>query len=96
MLDDTTVLSAEQRREFETIGFVRIRGAFSRDDAAQMEDRVWDALGQKHGVRRDDPATWEIPLGAGLQQMKTNRMFEPIGGPATVDALDGLLGQGRW
>ncbi len=90
------MLSPEQRQEFETVGFVRIRGAFSRDDAARMEDRVWDALRRKHGVRRGDRATWQLPLAKGLQSQRTHSVFEPIGGPATVEALDDLLGHGRW
>ena len=90
------MLSLEQHQEFNERGFVRLRGAFSPAEAARMEDRLWNALGHKHGVCRDDRATWQIPLGAGLQRMRTERVFDAIGGPALVGALDDLVGAERW
>ncbi len=61
-----------------------------------MEERLWATLSRKHGVCRDDPSSWEIPLGAGLQRLRTQAVFRPIGGPAVLGALDDLIGEGRW
>jgi hypothetical protein len=88
--------SQEQRSEFERSGFVRLRGAFSRAEAAAMEDHLWAALCRKHGVSREDPRSWEIPPAAGLQPLRTHAVFAPIGGPALLEALDDLIGAGRW
>lgn len=90
------MLTPEQRSEFAERGFVRLHGAFSREEAAAMEQRVWDALQRRHGVCRDDPATWQIPLGTGLQGLRTHAVFRPIGGPALTGALDDLIGKGSW
>ena len=90
------MLTPEQRSEFDERGFVRLRGVFSRTEAAAMEERLWVALNRKHGVYRDDPSSWEIPLGAGLQRLRTHSVFRPIGGPPVLGALDDLIGEGRW
>ena len=42
-----------------------------------MEDRVWTALHQKHGVDRDDRTSWRIPLSAGLQSLRDLKVFGP-------------------
>lgn len=90
------MLTPEQRAEFDERGFVRLPGAFSREEAAAMEDRLWSFLGRKHGVVREDPSSWEIPIGAGLQLLKKHAVFDPIGGPTLLGALDDLIGEGRW
>ncbi len=90
------MLSPEQRDEFESRGFLRIRGAFSRAEAALMADRLWSALGQKYDVCRGDRATWNGPVSVGLQRLRTASVFDPIGGPATLAAIDDLIGKGRW
>jgi hypothetical protein len=85
-----------RRDEFDAQGFVRLRGVFSRADAAAMEDRIWRALGRRHGISPDDPGSWEMPLGSGLQPLRTHPVFDPIGGPSLRGTLDELLGAGRW
>lgn len=90
------MLTHEQQSEFEQQGFVRLRGVFSRAEAAAMEDRLWTALHRKHGVSRDEVGSWTIPPASGLQPLRTHAVFQPIGGPALLDALDDLIGPGRW
>jgi hypothetical protein len=46
-----------QLEHFQTHGRVRVRGAFSADEAAEMRDVVWRAL-ESAGIRKDDPTTW--------------------------------------
>ena len=90
------MLTREQRQSFHERGFVRLRGVFSRDEAARMEECLWVTLHRKHGVERSDPTTWSVPLGLGLQSLRSHAVFAPIGGPTTVQAIDDLVGQGRW
>jgi Phytanoyl-CoA dioxygenase (PhyH) len=90
------MLTSEQRSDFRERGHLRLRGAFSRAEAAAMEEFIWATLSEKHGVLRDDPHSWEIPLSSGLQPIRSHPVFRPIGGPVLRAALDELIGEGRW
>jgi hypothetical protein len=90
------MLTVQQRDEFDAQGFLRLRGVFSRAEAAAMEAHIWNALSRKHGISPGDPSSWEIPPGSKLQPLRTHPVFHPIGGPALVAALDDLIGPGRW
>ena len=90
------MLTDEQRQAFDEQGFVRVKGAFSRNAAQAMEDCVWAALGEKYGARPTDPATWTVKHGSGLQPLKKLAMFEAIGSEATLEAIDDLLGENCW
>ena len=90
------MLDPSQREHFAAHGFVRLPGVFSRDAAAAMEQRVWEWLERKHGVRRDDPASWTQAQPTGLQPLKQHAIFDAIGGTALFAALDELLGAGCW
>ena len=89
-------MEASQRAGFEELGFVRIAGAFSRADAAAMEQRVWSWLERKYGLVRSDPSTWLVPSPTGLQGLKAQAVFDAIGSDALCAALDDLIGAGRW
>ncbi len=84
------------RAAFEKHGLVRLSGVFDADQAAAMEERVWQVLGQRFGVDREEPDTWDVPYATGLQGIRTDCVFAPNGGPALHAALDGLIGAGRW
>ena len=90
------MLTPRQRDDFAEQGYVRIPAAFSRTQAAAMEDRLWTFMAERHGVRREAPETWSAIFGTGLQDLKDDAVFEPIGGPATTGALDDLLGTAGW
>ena len=90
------MLTVKQRKEFDERGFTRISASFSQVDAIAMENRVWAALGEQFGVDRADPTTWSVTQAVGLGQLKTEPLFSAIGSPATVEAIDELLGAGRW
>ena len=89
------MLTPRQREEFETLGFVRLPGAFAAD-AAPMQDVVWQELERLHGIRRADPSTWRPDRPSGLQGIKAAPEFAPIGGAVTAAAIDDLLGSGAW
>ena len=84
MTDDLT-------ERFLTDGFVRLDGAFDRATADECLDRMWPDT----GADPDDPATWTEPVvrlpgyGGGPFERAANA-------PALVDALDRVVGPGRW
>ena len=90
------MLTETQRQEFADRGYLRLEQAFSTSEAAAMEDLVWSALTERQGVTRDEPESWSAAVITGLQDLKTDAVFDPIGGPATTGALDDLLGPDAW
>jgi len=77
--------------QFNDVGFVRIEGAFSGDEAAAMREVIWRALDDIHGIREDDPTTWMIERVTKLQPIKSDPVFALIGGARTRAAIDALL-----
>jgi hypothetical protein len=90
------MLTAGQREEFEQSGVVRVPGAIASRDAAKMCDRVWETLGRRFQIRRDDRSTWGARRVAGFHDLPKAENFEQIGSPAVREALDNLLGDGNW
>lgn len=90
------MLSPNWVATFERDGFVRLPAAFAREAAQAMLECVWAELERVHGLRRDRPAGWTMPFATGLQAIKDDPVFEPIGGPATCAGLDALFGPGAW
>jgi hypothetical protein len=90
------MLSSTQRETFEDRGLVRLKRAFSLAQAQAMEQRLWTALTEGYGASPDDPATWQPGWATGLQDLRADEVFEPIGGAAVTGALDELLGVRRW
>jgi len=89
-------MDPEQLERFHQDGFVRIPGAFTRAEAEAMADRVWRTLERKFELERDDANTWDVPVASGLQGLRRDRVFEPIGGTALSEGLDAILGEGSW
>jgi len=48
---------ARDLEHFQTLGWLRVPGAFSADAAAAMCAVIWGAL-EKVGIIQDDPSTW--------------------------------------
>ncbi len=89
-------LSETQRQAFADRGVVRLNGAFPESDAGYMVDKIWSVLEQKFMLRRNAPETWTENQPTGFQSLTRAGAFEPIVGPVLRDALDDLLGEGRW
>jgi hypothetical protein len=89
------MLTAEQIAEFEARGFVRIPGAFPREEAKGIEARVWRWLEKKRGVSAAAPGSWPAGQAWGLQELRSLGT-NVIGSAATCEAIDSLLGAGRW
>ena len=80
---------------FEAHGWVRLRGAFSADEAAAMRAVTWRAL-ESVGIQRDDPSTWRKERPDHLQHLKGHPAFQAVGGQRTLAAIDRLLAGQAW
>ena len=84
-----------QLRQFATLGWVGVAGAFSEEEAAAMREVVWGALDET-GLRRDDPTTWQIERPSHLQHLKSHPACRAVGSARTVEAIDRMLDGQRW
>jgi phytanoyl-CoA dioxygenase PhyH len=89
------VLSPADLEQFHRDGFVVVREAFARADAAAMEQRWWDELETAHGIRRDDRSTWRQPRG-DLKRAKRDSIQAKLLTPRVRGVIDDLLGKGEW
>jgi hypothetical protein len=85
----TTTLTAADVDAFWRDGFIRVRGAFSADDAAAMRDVIWRTL-QRRGVDRDNRRTWDQNATSHLQHLRGNPAFARIGTARTLGAIGDL------
>ena len=69
---------------------MRVRAAFSIDEAAAMRDVVWRALDDS-GIRRGDPSTWTRERPEHLQQLKADPAFRVVGSGRLLAAIDAVL-----
>jgi hypothetical protein len=89
-------LSDVQRQTFFERGTVRLPGAFSGLDAERMVDRIWQLLEKKSALRRYEPSTWTGRQPTGFQSLTRTNLFNSIGSPVVIDALNDLFGVGEW
>ena len=75
---------------FRVRGWMRVRAAFSVDEAAAMRAAVWCALA-KVGIRQTDPSTWTKERPERLQHVKGDPAFRAVGSPRLLDAIDAAL-----
>src|SRR5215510_3210324 len=80
----------ETARHFQMHGWVRVRAAFSVDDAAAMRTAVWRALNDV-GIRRDDPTTWTKERPEHLQHLKADPAFQAVGSTRLLKGIDAAL-----
>jgi Phytanoyl-CoA dioxygenase (PhyH) len=90
------MLTAEQRKEFDRSGIIRLPGAIAPSAVQEMCDCVWDAVERRGEVRRDDPRTWKAQRTTGLHDLPESLNFQRIASPFVCDALDGLFGTRTW
>lgn len=86
-----TIFSSNQIEQFIEEGYTMLRGAFPR----RVAEAVHRLVVQKVGADRDDPATWTKPF-AHLAEIYADEPFASALTPRLKDALDELLGAGRW
>jgi hypothetical protein len=87
---DETTLEHFRRR-----GWMRVPGAFSAEAAEAMREVVWRFLGRR-GILKDRPDTWSEERPPYLQALKSDPVFEPIGSPRTLAAIDAALEGQPW
>lgn len=90
------MLTGDQEDVFRATGLLRLTGAFSPAAADAVCERLWDFLADRHGIDRDDAATWSIEAPTGFQPVTHSGAFRAVGGEVLCSALDGLFGAGRW
>jgi ectoine hydroxylase-related dioxygenase (phytanoyl-CoA dioxygenase family) len=61
-----------------------------------MVDRIWELLEDKHGIRREDPASWTLRQPTGFQSLTRTGVFNSIVGIPLKEALNDLLGYEKW
>jgi hypothetical protein len=53
------VFTAAQQDDFIERGYVKVEAAFPRTAALDVQDYLWERLGERQGIVRDDPTTWK-------------------------------------
>jgi hypothetical protein len=81
--------------QFEELGWVRVPGAFSAEDAAAMRAVTWRAL-ERDGILEHDPSTWSKHRPDHLQHLKSDPAFEAVGTDTTIAAIDEVLEGQPW
>ena len=84
-------LAPAQIDQFITDGFVRIDGAFAREQADAARAILWQAT----GCDPDDPLTWTQPV-IRLGMFTQPPLTEAANTPRLHAAFDQLVGRGRW
>jgi hypothetical protein len=81
--------------QFEELGWVRVPGAFSADEAAAMRAATWRAL-EQDGILEHDPSTWNEHRPDHLQHLKKDPAFRAVGSETTIAAIDEVLQGQPW
>ena len=71
-----------------------VRKAVDMDTVAECRELTWAAMA-RHGVRREDRATW-CPLVKGMRDLSGGPFVAAYMAPALIAAYDELIGPGRW
>jgi hypothetical protein len=82
--------------QFHRTGLLRLPGAVAATDIEAMVDRIWEHLDRSYGIVRDRPETWTVGTPSGLRAITAAPQFQALGSTAVRDAVDDLLGEGRW
>lgn len=91
-----TRLTAEDRRQLDERGLVRLPGLLPKRACDEMAERLWAEMARKDGMRRDDPATWSIERPYHFKPLQESGAFRAMATPALRVMLDDLLGAGEW
>jgi hypothetical protein len=80
----------ETVQHFRVHGWMRVRAAFSADEAAAMRAAAWRALA-KVGISHSDPSTWTRERPEHLQHVKDDAAFRAVGSARLLEAIDAAL-----
>lgn len=88
------VLTPEQIEHFITRGWTKIEEAIPREQAAKVQDFLWDRLAER-GVLRGDKSTWRKPMEF-IAENYNQSPFHECATAKLADAISDLVGSGRW
>lgn len=88
------MLTAEEIRQVETLGHLRVPAVLDVPAVQSMEDRIWRRLGN-NGADRDDPSTWSADKAWGLQRIRKGDPA-PTSSSRFTEAVDALMGADAW
>ena len=75
---------------FHIHGWMRVRAAFSADEATAMRAAVWSALADV-GISRSEPSTWTKERPEHLQHLKNHPAFRAVGSVRLLQAIVAAL-----
>jgi hypothetical protein len=90
----TDILSAEQVTSFIELGYCKLLGAFTREQAAAASRIVWQRMREKAGIVQTDPSTW--PAKYDIEEHLTNPEVLSCFTDRLASAIEQLVGPGRW
>ena len=86
-------MAADNQETFEHFrihGWMRVRAAFSVEEAAAMRAAAWRALA-RIGISQSDPSTWTTERPEHLQHVKDDPAFRAVGSARLLEAIDAAL-----
>ncbi|NKB69892.1 MAG: hypothetical protein GKR89_22700 [Candidatus Latescibacteria bacterium] len=89
------MLTDDQLTHFHDKGWVRLSPAFAPEAALEIQNFMWDQLGQLHGIDRSAPETWRQSW-SGLNKKTRHPVYQQVGNPTLWGAVDQLLGPDNW
>ena len=57
---------------FNTCGYLVVKNAFSKKTAALCREKVWEHMGESHGVYREDQSSWVPKVSLDRVWMKSD------------------------
>jgi hypothetical protein len=88
------VLSPSDVEQFIELGYVKLAHAFTPDAAMAVQAFLGGKLAER-GILKDDRATWTKPL-VHIKEAYNGPVFEACETDRLTDAVEDLVGEGRW
>ena len=88
------VLSPSDVEQFIELGYVKLGHAFTPEAAMAVQAFLWRKL-EERGIRENDRATWTKPL-VHIKEAYNGPVFEACETDRLTDAVEDLVGEGRW
>lgn len=90
------MLTESQRESYRQNGFLRVPAFVPADACALIREALWRALTAAHGIRQDDPGTWDQTMPRRLGKHFRPDHGEALGSAAMIELIDAVLGPGNW
>jgi ectoine hydroxylase-related dioxygenase (phytanoyl-CoA dioxygenase family) len=80
----------ETPEHFSVYGWMRVRAAFTANEAAAMRAAIWRALALA-GITDRGPSTWTVERPGHLQGTRSDPSFRAVGSARLIKAIDEAL-----